>query len=1023
MTRPHTLMTLKDKVIASVAALICIFAVIIANQLESALLPPIKRPEIAVNIIWPGKSVEEIQQTLSSPLEDVLNGIPSSTLISTTVSAGSANITVRFQANADMEAAYLETLNRINQVSSWPSEVPAPTVTNYASGSSASLASMMLISKTSATQQDFIRAFEQYLKPALSQIKGVQRVITSNNPTQQRVDIVLQHEKLKRFGLNIAHIQTQLNTLSDGSGDHMYLGDRRYALHFSGQKNLSELMSHPIAYHAPAVVKLSDIATIQQRTEREWMFSSVHGKRAFYIYFQSSPDVNVLAALDQTKKVIAQLNQGPLADLDMELVLSRDDSKAIKNAISQVYFSLLLGIILSSLVLYYFIKQSRFVVLIFVSIPVCVAVVVLLMHIFNFSLNVISLAGMALSIGLLLDASIVAVDSIEQKRRQGEHLNQAIISGIHAVRGAVISSTLSSIVIFVPILLMQSPEAQLFKDLAFTISAALLASLLYALYVLPVIAKTLLRKAPNQQHSAMHVRGVFYKLTNSKPASLSLLVVLIPLACLVIWQLTPQTNLLPAAKNRAVHAYISFKDPLSPQATQTHIAEPILSRLAQQQRQGSAPSYDLSGLLCWQGFCLLYFYPPQQWHYDTFSQWLKSEIVHDLPGTHVTVVQEALLRLVMPNAGVTYLDLQGAEFSTLQFAGQQLLHHLQTTIDGAQIRAVSELTNRIARINFTPNHETLLRYNINLRDLNMHLSALTQGVYLGRFNRQGQNLPFYLKIQPAEDLQALMNREIDIAGVGLRPISELTNAQFSVAPAQRNRINQRSVVTLSLTPPTHMSQSEFINTIKQETADFLTHNQFANINTTWRGSADKLDEFIAEFGTMFLMSLLMLCFLLRLSLSNWRQTWAVLLSMPLAMLGGMLCLRLLGLTTHQPLDIITMIGFIILMGLVINNAILLINHYEFAIQHGVTQKVAIIQAISVRKRPILMSTGTSIFGMLPLMLVPREGAEIYRGLAAVIVGGMAFSAVLSMPFMAALLSQPWFGDKSIQTHPKSASAA
>ncbi|KZN28919.1 hypothetical protein N480_09130 [Pseudoalteromonas luteoviolacea S2607] len=1013
MAQQISTMTLRDKVVLSIATLICVLAILVVNHLDSALLPPIKRPEISINVTWPGKGVEEVQQVLVSPLEEALNGIPNSTLLSTTVTASNANINLSFQPDSDMDDAYLETLNRINQVPGWPSEVPAPTVTNFASGSSTSLASMMLVSHSSTSQQALIQAYENHLKPALSKITGVQSVITSNNPTQQRVDITLQHDKIKRYGLDITQIQNQLNTLSDGSGDYMYLGDRRYALHFSGQKNFSELMSLPIAYHEPSFIKLGDIATIEQHTEREWLFSSVNGKRAFYIYFQSSPDINVLATLEHTKQVIAHLNQGPLASLNMELLLSRDDSKAVKSAISQVYLSLLLGIVLSSLVLYFFIKQHRFVALIFVSIPVCLAAVVLLMSLFDYSLNVISLAGMALSIGLLLDASIVAVDSIEQQRRQGVPLGQAIASGVKTVKGAIISSTLSSIVIFVPILLMRSPEAQLFKDLAFTISGALLVSLLSALCLLPVIARLLLNKTTSQSHTASKVHPFFQSISQSRSIAMGIIITLVPIACLAVWLLTPQMSLLPTAKNRAVHAYISFQDPLSPKATELHIAKPILSRIAQQKKLGQAPNYDLSGLFCWQGFCLLYFYPPKEWDYETFSQWLKSSVVHDLPGTRVTVVQEDLLRLALPNAGLSYLDLHGADRTLLQSAGKQLLNHLQNKFTGAQIRPISELTNNVARIDFAPNHLALLRYNLNLNDLKTYLEALTQGIYLGRFNNQGQNLPFYLKIHKSEDLQTLLGREVTIPGIGLRPLSELTDAQFSVAPSRLNRINQRSVVTLSLTPPANMSQSEFISAIKQESKTFLSQQEYNQVITSWRGSADQLDTFMTEFSHMFLLSLFILCVLLRLNLRNWRQTCAVLLSMPLAMLGGTVCLRLMGLFTNQPLDIITMIGFIILMGLVINNAILLINQYDHALQQGKPQQTAIMHAIAVRKRPIFMSTGTSIFGMLPLMLLPGEGAEIYRGLAAVIVGGMTFSALLSIPFMAALLSLRMYCSASI----------
>jgi len=159
---------------------------------------------------------------------------------------------------------------------------------------------------------------------------------------------------------------------------------------------------------------------------------------------------------------------------------------------------------------------------------------------------------------------------------------------------------------------------------------------------------------------------------------------------------------------------------------------------------------------------------------------------------------------------------------------------------------------------------------------------------------------------------------------------------------------------------------------------------------------------------MFVFSILLLIFLLWLSLNSWKLAIAVMLSMPLAFAGGMLFLQLLNLFVNQALDIITMIGFIILLGLVINNAILLASKYERALQKNLNQYQAITLAIDSRKRPIYMSTATSIFGMLPLMLLPGEGAEIYRGLAAVIIGGMTFSALFSLSYMAALLSMPIF---------------
>jgi HAE1 family hydrophobic/amphiphilic exporter-1 len=203
----------------------------------------------------------------------------------------------------------------------------------------------------------------------------------------------------------------------------------------------------------------------------------------------------------------------------------------------------------------------------------------------------------------------------------------------------------------------------------------------------------------------------------------------------------------------------------------------------------------------------------------------------------------------------------------------------------------------------------------------------------------------------------------------------------------------------------------FIKEIQQQVSAFLLTHENKSLFVNYRGSADSLNAFLQEFGIMFAISLVILVLLMWLTLKSWSLAFAVILSMPLAIAGGMFNLQLLNVVSMQNLDVITTIGFIILMGLVINNAILLASQYDNAIKSGLSQHQSIVQAVKLRKRPIYMSTGTTIFGMLPLMLSPGEGAEIYRGLAAVIIGGMTFSALFSLSFMSALLSLPIFAAK------------
>jgi HAE1 family hydrophobic/amphiphilic exporter-1 len=224
-------------------------------------------------------------------------------------------------------------------------------------------------------------------------------------------------------------------------------------------------------------------------------------------------------------------------------------------------------------------------------------------------------------------------------------------------------------------------------------------------------------------------------------------------------------------------------------------------------------------------------------------------------------------------------------------------------------------------------------------------------------------------------------------------------------------------MVFSVNPPADVAVAAFAKQVKTSVNAFLQASLVAELYVHYRGSSDQLNGFLQEFTQIFLFALLILTVMMWLTLSSWRLAMAVIVSMPLAFAGGMLTLQLLRVFVPQTLDVITMLGFVILMGLVINNAILLVSQFQSGLQKGLSQYQAILGAVKIRKRPIYMSTSTTIFGMLPLILIPGQGAEIYRGLAAVIVGGMAFSLLFSMSFMSALLSLGIFNINSQTRNP------
>jgi len=1002
-------------VIVSLAVVLTLIGIITAFSLPNALLPKINQPEIVLFTNWDGKGAQEIEQTLIAPLERQMYGLNNLLITESNIEDGQARTVLTFHANADMKQLYIEVLSRVNQVAGWPPQVAKPIIQNNSSGAGATLATAMMYATTPKTQAQLIEAFKKHLEPALSKVPGIARINVANNPIDKRVDIEFDPQQLARYSLTIGQVTVILKGMIDRSGDTLSLGAKDYGLLFRGNVPIDELNQLPIVNYEQHIVRLGELATVHKRVASDWSFASIHGHKAMYLILEPTINVNALDVIDNVKSVFTQLNEKQLAPLDIVVTLSRDDSKDIKRALKLVYGSIFLGILLASGVLFYFLKHWRIVTLVFVSIPVCLSMVMLAMAFGGYSLNVISLAGMALSVGLLLDAAIVVVENILRIKHNGASLNKAISEGTQQVKSAIISSTLSSIIIFLPILMMQSSESQLFEDLAFTISSALTASVIVALILIPTLARSFLIndiKIVNKKEDSLWCQRLT-KTAKSRPLALFTLFLAIPVALIYSYFAMPSFDVLPNPKQNSVRTFISFSEPMNADAVAKRIAQPIFSRLEQQKRENKGPEYDVSGMFCDQSYCLLYFYPPEEWQYESFKQWIESEIVHDFPGTQYFTQQGTLLRFVLPNSRNTQLDIKGDDLDALQLAGRELMANLKETFPEANIAEGSPLTNQAARVEFTPKYDNLAYFGMSQSELNNHLVALTDGVYLGRFYADGDTIPFYFKAKESSHIEALLTTQLVIPEHGYQPLHQLVEAKMKLAPESILRIDRESSASLTLTPPENMPIGLFVNQVKEQVNKFITTNSNKQIFVSYRGSADSLNSFLQEFATMFTVSLLILVLLMWLTLKSWPLAIAVILSMPLAIVGGMANLQLLNFFTVQNLDIITTIGFIILMGLVINNAILLASQYDNGLKQGLSQYDAIYQAVMLRKRPIYMSTGTTIFGMLPLMLSPGNGAEIYRGLAAVIIGGMTFSALFSLSFMSALLSLPMFNKANV----------
>ncbi|WP_299002560.1 efflux RND transporter permease subunit [uncultured Shewanella sp.] len=1005
-------------IIIAFSALLVLLGGIASVKLPNALLPDLDQQEIAMLINWQGKTATEIEQVLITPLERQLASIGQLKHSQTHIGNGETWTRLFFSPETDMEKAYMDVMARINQIPDWPEQVAKPLIFDYSNGAGSTVASMYLYSELEEmTPNDFRRVYRKHIASVLSDVSGIANINMSYSPLAQRMDIEFNPQALAHFSLSIDDVTEKLHDLIDRSGDKMKLGSKAYDLHFKGQMALAELTQLPVAVRGERIIRLGEIAQIHKRFVTDWDYSSFEGHPAMYFSFQPDKNTNALDITDELSVVMTELNQGVLADLGMKLSFRSNSSKPIKHALSLVYTNILIGVLLACLFLYLFIRDLKVVFLIFISIPVCLSLVILGMYLGGRSLNVISMAGMALSVGLLLDASIIVMENIQRLRSQGIRLTASLYQGVKQVRGALISSTLSSIVIFVPIILMQSSISQMFEDLAYTISTALVASILVALILLPALGRRILSEQAQQAKSKPLSSANQWPQRFTQPSRSPLQAKIwvgfgIVGTSLLMWWVMPAIDLLPNPKADNVIAYVDFKEPLSQEAATEQIGKVIEARFVKEKANPDAPTWSQYVLSCNPSYCYLNLKPEVGEDYTAFEHWLKTHILQDLPDTDLYVRQGNLLGGAIQGGDRSRVDFKGLSLSELQKVGQDLKDIIKAQIAGSQVLETVALSNNATQIEFTPKADKLAYLGLSRAELNQYLVALTDGEYLGRFSAGNDSFPFYFKGQKVSHIEQLLETELMIPDHGLIPLRDLVDSNMVLAPSAIFRADNEMSISLGVVPPNGQPMGPFVEQVKAIVSKYIKEQGPDGLYVAYQGQAGELDSFLSEFLLTFLVSLLVLFLLMRIALASWLFATAVMLSMPLALAGGMLSLNLINVFMPQNLDVITMIGFIILMGLVINNAILLISEFKVGMEAGLMQQESIYRAVSTRMRPIFMSTGTSIFGMLPLMLTPGDGAEIYRGLAGVIVGGMTFSALFTLSFMSALLSLPVFAVKA-----------
>jgi multidrug efflux pump subunit AcrB len=988
-------------VIAAILLVVLMGTIGLIN-LPIQMIPDVQRPVIQINTGWRSAAPEEVESEIIEPQEDMLRGIAGLEKMESSAARGRASINLTFTVETDLQRALIDVLNSLNQVPRYPIDVTEPRIFAGQDSFGSSIAWFALTRAPGNTRpmpsyNDFVREVVQ------ARIERVNGIANSNafGGRDNEIRITFDPYEAAALGIDIPTLAGLTGNNNDTTGGFSDVGRRQYTMRYAGKYDLSEFGEMILDWRGGNPVRLRDIATVETVMRDSSGFVMKNGNDAIAFNAQVEKGVNVLDVMVDLKVAIEELREGPLARAGLEISQVYDESLYIKESIAMLRTNLLLGIGLAVAVLWWFMRRFRATFMVAIAIPVSLFTAFIVMQITGRTLNMVSLAGLAFATGMVLDAAIVVLENIVRLREQGTDADEAANQGSTQVWGALMASTATTVVIFLPIMFLKDVSGQLFADLALVISVAVTASLIIAISIIPTAAAKWLKgvrlEDPHREWWAK-ITALIMRLTDSTKSRRAIIGGLFAGATLFTWLLLPPANYLPEGKQGWIFAFIIPPPGQSVTVAREEFADVIIDRMTPYLEDGAdlkVNNYFIA-VFATRAFAGMRTADPDD--SDAMVEKLNTEILAGFPDTMAFADQRGIFDRLGGGNSIE-LNIQSRDMDAMLAAARYGMELVSEYLPGAQARPVPGVDFAEPELRLIPNERRIAESGWTRRQMSTIVRALGDGVFVGDYFDGDRRMDIVLRAPEWTSPEQLASTPLATPAGGIQPVGQLVRMERTAGPNQIRRVDRRRTVTLVVTPPNDMSLEESIDRLKQNVEPALLAMLPDDGEISYYGSADDLKIALGSMSKSFALAVVVLYLLMSGLFRSFVDSLLVMFALPLATVGGVALLRLMNL----PMDLLTMIGFITLLGLVVNNAILLVHQARTAEREGLDRRAATEQAIRRRLRPILMSTLTSLFGMLPLLLIPGPGTEVYQGLAAVIVGGMAVSTVFTLVLLPSLL--------------------
>ncbi|MEM9386780.1 MAG: efflux RND transporter permease subunit [Pseudomonadota bacterium] len=1018
------------------ALIVCVLGITAALRIPVQMIPDLEVRTISVVTNWPGATPQDVEKEILIEQERYLRSLANLTRMVSYADTGEANIELEFPFGIDVNEALIRTSNALSQVSSYPENVDPPRLysSSFSENAFMYFAVAPLPGNPLQIDMDLVRDFvDDNVRPEMERVEGVSQVRLGGGADRQ-VRIEVDTARLAQRGISLAELRDAIRARNtDSSAGDIDSGKRRFLVRTLGRfEGVDELSDMVLERRGDAVVRLGDVAKVTLDHFELRDVSFVDGSPRLSLSVNREAGANVIKIKDAMLPLVEQLNAHLLSPNGLQIGLFSDDVRYVQASIRNVWTNLMIGAALAIGIMLVFFRSARATLIATIGLPICTVAAFLGLLLFGRTINVISLAGVAFAIGMTVDNTIVVLESIEQARRRGLDRFAAALEGTREVWSAVVASTFTTVLVFVPILFVQEEAGQLYSDIAIAIASSILASMLVAIGVIPAIAARVGLGVSDSGGSAYVPRpakaflGLSDWLTGTRARSLACLLVTALATVLIGRWLTPPAEYLPEGEE--------------PKAFSRMIAPPgynltEMTRIGDELRTLLDPTVDASRDAFLAGESTI---PPLRGYSLWISPGSISVMSEPVDGRDIEAMMSGLTDLFRTYPGMrafsargsiissndggsraVALDISGAEMAALYDTAQAAIERAQMLFETPQIDSdPSSLSLDQPLIQVRPRWELLAEVGFSARDFGFAVSALSDGAFVDEFLLEDDQVDIYLfsGAGSKQTLTDLQNQPVLTPSGSVVPLSALADVVESVDSDSLRRVNGRRTVSLYIIPPRAVALESAVERVRTELLPALraAGEVGEGVSITITGAADQLDATREALSGNFLIAIV-LCYLLLVAIfSHWGYPVLILITVPIGLVGGLIGLALLNGTgaalalagvaaVSQPLDMITMLGFLILLGAVVNNPILVVDRARQNLRAGQALGDAVRGAVHSRLRPVLMSTLTTTFGLAPLVLIPGAGTELYRGVGVIVLGGLLCSTVVTLLFLPSLL--------------------